>query len=287
MPVSNIAVHHEGYSPLQISEVKDRAENIPEEALINYLETIPQFSKQKSTIFTGLDQKYSMKYDYVFIKDSLNILGKKAHQMHSIFKPNFRKLSANIQHLKDFNKLLTQGTKEILYKAKDQGGHAKTMEISTFKQKGLAARLKAIFQISENDVSPSILNSDVVGIIRKIVWDGQIERLNAILHDLDSLKDKEENRFSTINILIHKLQRNIFQTVDYMYKQEMISEKALVDFFRLKNTFELAALNMYFNPEIDRVSDFWDRIYRNKNPISTLNRWDCSNYRTLYEAEIL
>ncbi|KNZ61230.1 hypothetical protein VP01_14326g1, partial [Puccinia sorghi] len=107
----------------------------------------------------------------------------------------------------------------------------------------------AIFQPFKKYVSPSVLNSDVVGIISKRVWDGQIERLNAILHDVNSLKDKPEVEFSIINSLIHKLQRNIFQTVDYMYKQEMISAKALKEFFQLKNTFEVAALNIDFNPE--------------------------------------
>mgnify|MGYP000945062919 CR=1 FL=1 len=54
MQASNIAVNHEEYIPLKINEVEDRAEKMPEEALINYLKATPQFSKQKSTIFTGL-----------------------------------------------------------------------------------------------------------------------------------------------------------------------------------------------------------------------------------------
>ena len=54
MEVSNLSTHHEEYIPLQISEVKDRAENIPEEELKKYLEAIPQFSKQKSIIFPYL-----------------------------------------------------------------------------------------------------------------------------------------------------------------------------------------------------------------------------------------
>ena len=54
MQASNIAVNHEEYIPLEINEVVAQAETIPEEALINYLKATPQFSKQKSTIFTGL-----------------------------------------------------------------------------------------------------------------------------------------------------------------------------------------------------------------------------------------
>ncbi|KNZ60557.1 hypothetical protein VP01_15378g1, partial [Puccinia sorghi] len=134
------------------------------------------------------------------------------------------------------------------------------------------------------DVSPSVLNSDVVGIISKMVWDGQIKRFHAILHDLDSLKnDKNKNTLIEVNILIHRLQQNIFQTVDYMYKQELISAKAFKEFFQLENTLELAALNLYFTPVRNRNADFWDVYRRKKNPISILNRWDCANYRTLYE----
>lgn len=55
MEASNIAVRHEDqYIPLDISEVKDRAEKIPEEELKKHLEAIPQFSKQKSIIFPYL-----------------------------------------------------------------------------------------------------------------------------------------------------------------------------------------------------------------------------------------
>ncbi|KNZ57958.1 hypothetical protein VP01_2031g5 [Puccinia sorghi] len=291
MEAFNIAVHHEDqYIPLQISEVKDRAEKIPEEALKNYLEAIPQFSKQKSIIFTGLAQKNSMKSDYIYIKDSLKMLEKEAHAMHSIFKemsdkPMFdlNKLSRNIQDLKDFGKLLTQGTTERLYKLKDQRSLIKIMEISHQKLGEFSRRVKAPFQHSKNDVSESILNSDVVEIISRMVWDGQIERLNAILHDLNSLKDDKDG-FSEVNILIDKLQRNIFQTVDYMYKQEIISAKALKDFFQLKNTLELAALNMYSNPEMDKFSDLWHQMFRDKNPISTRNEWYCANYRSLYQG---
>lgn len=53
MAASDIANHGE-YILLQISDVKERVESLPEEELINYLETIPQFYKHKSTIFTGL-----------------------------------------------------------------------------------------------------------------------------------------------------------------------------------------------------------------------------------------
>ncbi|KNZ60749.1 hypothetical protein VP01_1505g3 [Puccinia sorghi] len=115
MEASNIAVDHEDqYIPLEISEVKDRAENIPKEELKKYLQAIPQFSKQKSIIFTDLDQNNSMKDDYIFIKDSLKTLEKEAHGMQSLFeqisgeqmsdKPmsNFKKLSSNIHDLKAF-----------------------------------------------------------------------------------------------------------------------------------------------------------------------------------------
>ncbi|KNZ56982.1 hypothetical protein VP01_2271g2 [Puccinia sorghi] len=147
---------------------------------------------------------------------------------------------------------------------------------------GLSEAVMAIFQPFKKYVSPSVLNSDVVGIISKRVWDGQIERLNAILHDVNSLKDTEVE-FSIINSLIHELQKNIFQTVDYMYKQEMISAKALKEFFQLKNTFEVAALNIDYNPEEGRVWVLWDKHFGRKNPISTFNKWNCANYRNLYE----
>ncbi|KNZ58886.1 hypothetical protein VP01_183g2 [Puccinia sorghi] len=157
------------------------------------------------------------------------------------------------------------------------------MDIIHLNLEGLAGRVKDTFQNSENNVSASVLNSDVVEIINKMVSDGQVKRLNVILHDLNSLKEDKEDKFSELNILIKKLQRNIFQLVDYIYKQEIISAKALKTFFQMEGTLELAALNMYFTPELDKISDFWLEIYTDKDPISTLNRWDCANYRTLYE----
>ncbi|KNZ57079.1 hypothetical protein VP01_2248g3 [Puccinia sorghi] len=41
---------------------------------------------------------------------------------------------------------------------------------------------------------------------------------------------------------------------------------------------------MYFTPEIDKVLHFWTLIYRDRSPISTLNKWDGAIYRTLYEV---
>ncbi|KNZ56981.1 putative signal peptide protein [Puccinia sorghi] len=128
MEVSNLSTHHEEYIPLQTSEVKDRAEKMTEEELINYLETIPQFYKQKSTIFTGLDRKNSMKDDYILIKDSLKILEKATHERHSIFKPKFKELSRNIQLLKYFNELLTQINFSSMYSF----NHQSSLDLVTF-----------------------------------------------------------------------------------------------------------------------------------------------------------
>ncbi|KNZ55207.1 hypothetical protein VP01_273g5 [Puccinia sorghi] len=283
---SNIASHEE-HILLPMSYVKERVENIPEEELKNYLNTIPQFYKHKSTIFTCLDHKNSMEYDYTSIKGTLKRLGKEAHWTCSRLEDisSFKKIAKNIQHLKKFNKLLAQGTKERIYKLKDHGSHIKTMEISDLECKGFARRLREFFQTSvQHDASPRVLNTDVVEIIRQKVWDGQIERLNTILHNINSLKDEERSNYVLVNRMIHKLQRNIFQMVDYMFKQEIISAHAFRKFFGYKNTLEVACLNLYYTPENKEDSGLWYDMYHNKDPISSLNEWHSANYRTLYDV---
>ncbi|KNZ52432.1 hypothetical protein VP01_3578g2 [Puccinia sorghi] len=291
MEASNIAVHHEDqYILLETSEVKERAENIPEEELEKYLEAIPQFSKQKSIIFTDLDQNNSMKDDYIFIRDSLKNLENEAHGMQSIIEEmsikqkSDKSVSHFIQDLKDFSKLLTQGITERIYRLKDPGSHFKTMNLSHLDLEGFSSSVKDTVQDSENHVSASVLNSDVVEIISKKVLDDQILRLDAILHGLHSLRNVEKEEYWKVNYLIIKVQRNIFQTVVYMYKQEIISAKALKAFFQMKKTFQLATWNMYLAPRMDEINDSENTYYAYENSISTLRKWYSAHFRTLNEV---
>ncbi|KNZ64662.1 hypothetical protein VP01_10060g2, partial [Puccinia sorghi] len=125
------------------------------------------------------------------------------------------------------------------------------MDLSHLNLEEFASSVKDTVQDSENHVSPSLLNSDVVEIISEKVLDGQIQRLNAILHDLESLRNEEKEEYWNANYLIYNIQRNIFQTVDYMYKQEIISTKAFKQFYQMEHTFKLAAWNMYVTQLID------------------------------------
>ncbi|KNZ57788.1 hypothetical protein VP01_2072g5 [Puccinia sorghi] len=288
MEASNIAVRHEDqYIPLDISEVKNRAENIPEEELKKYLEAIPQFSKQKSIIFPYLDQNDSMKDDYIVIKDSLKNLENEAHGMQSIIEEISKKQKSDksiahlIQDLKDFNKLLTRGITEKPYGLKDPASHVKNMDPSNLDLEGFASSVKNTFQDSKHHVSANVLNLDVVEISRK-VSDGHIQRLNAIFHDFQSLRT-EEQKCLDIDDLIAKFQRNILQTVDYMYKQEIISAKDLKEFYQMKNTFELAAWNMFVTQLIDDYTGLEYIDFADENPVSTLSKWYSAHFRTLYE----
>ncbi|KNZ62437.1 hypothetical protein VP01_126g3 [Puccinia sorghi] len=143
-----------------------------------------------------------------------------------------------------------------------------TMELSGLESKVFAKRLREIFQPShQHDVSLRFLNTDVVKIIIQKVWDGQVERLNTIFHKINSLKDEERATFLEVNCMVDKLQRNIFQMIDYIFKQELISAHTFREF-------------MYFTPESKENSSLWHEL-GDKDPISALNQWHSENYRTL------
>lgn len=80
-----------------------------------------------------------------------------------------KELPRNIQNFRDFSEFLTHGTTERLYKLNDWGSHVNMyMEIISMKHKGLAGRVKAIFQKSNKEIPSSVLNADVVN----NYWDG-------------------------------------------------------------------------------------------------------------------
>ncbi|KNZ57627.1 hypothetical protein VP01_210g6 [Puccinia sorghi] len=139
--------------------------------------------------------------------------------------------------------------------------------------------MKNTFQHSEKDISASALNSDVVEIISKMVLDGQVERLNAILNDLNYLHCKKNLLFWQSHCSVHQsLVESLFEKVLKDEEEENSSEVNILihlqtESLQTKNTLELAALNMYFNKEIYQAPDFLHEIYTDKNPISTLHEW--------------
>ncbi|KNZ64061.1 hypothetical protein VP01_10717g1 [Puccinia sorghi] len=155
------------------------------------------------------------------------------------------------------------------------------MDLSHLNLEEFSSSVKDTVQDSENHVLASVLNSDVVEIISKKVFDGQIQRLNAIFHDLQSLRTEEE-QYLDVDDLISKVQSNILQTVDYMYKQAIISAKAFKQFYQMGYTFQRAALNMYITQLINDYHDL-DTDFSDVNPTSTLNKWYSAHFRTLYE----
>jgi UDP-N-acetylmuramoylalanine-D-glutamate ligase len=77
-------------------------------------------------------------------------------------------------------------------------------------------------------------------------WEKELEDLNSTLNDISSIKIKDwcwhESELS------RKLQKNLLQTIEYMYSHKIITGDSLRKFLKLQNTMQIVACN--------RVVDF-------------------------------
>jgi len=129
---------------------------------------------------------------------------------------------------------------------------------------------------SETAVSRE-LSLDLVEQIRQKVWDGQVDKLSVILHEISFPMDNYQKSRPKEDELFVELQNLIFQQAGYMYKQKMISGEAFKNFCQSKTTLEMAALNM--------INTAYPKLFTNLNPVTVLNEWNSETYRRIYEGE--
>ncbi|KAI9622691.1 hypothetical protein H4Q26_014972 [Puccinia striiformis f. sp. tritici PST-130] len=217
-------------------------------------------------------QTNSKKDDYLFMKKSLEDIRNGYDKISHNGNPLNARLSENIEKLQTLHELILLEMKNKIYTSKDNGSR-----ITDIK---MLLDLYSTQQISKLVTSEEDLVRDVVEKVRGKVFDfdDRCKHLNNILHDIASFKiGKTIDLANVENQLALKLQHNVFQTVAYMYNQDMITEEAFQNFYELKNTMEVAAINMITTICIKHPT----AISRGKDVENVLRNWYCSNSRAL------
>jgi hypothetical protein len=109
--------------------------------------------------------------------------------------------------------------------------------------------------------------------------------LDKMLHDTPYLPlDKKIDLKNEVNRNTLKLQRIIFQLVDYMLKYQLIKADHFKHFFRDEKTLELAAINMVTTFALDNEKDLEFKFNRYYSSKIFLRSWNCSHLKSLPQS---
>ena len=181
---------------------------------------------------------------------------------------DFDQVSKTIEKLEPFHKLIQKGIQDRIYKMENQGSRITNIEIL-----GIGDASHS----SEPAAFPTHLDLDIMEQIIQKVWDGQVDKLSVILHEISFPMDNYQKSRPKEDELFVELQNLIFQQAGYMYKQKMISGEAFKNFCQSKTTLEMAALNL--------INTAYPKLFTNLNPVTVLNEWNSETYRRIYEGE--
>jgi hypothetical protein len=202
--------------------------------------------------------------------------------------PVFKKVSNGINEMEAFYEVhLLKGIREKIYKTNQKGTNMKIIETNygiSQKLKLFFNRIGEILKISKPELPTKDLSEDIVEKIMNMVWDIHVKELTSILQDIPAFNIGNWNPYWMENQMALKLQKNVFQTMDYIYKQKIITAETFKSFFKTENTLEIASFNLILSSTIEE--DLADRAFRFPNLISLLNQWHCENYRNLYKGNV-
>jgi hypothetical protein len=210
-----------------------------------------------------------------------------------IVKTNFEKdvkLEKYVEEFKYIHGFMLFQAQHGILKFKRQGLCVKRFQSSgssheNLNLKGVPEMPKGlpIFTVRYSNNSKTVdLNEDVMNLVINKKFISMIGKLNVILHNLNLFHEKNPVFLSDgVNERAAKMQNLVFQMVSSIYKQSLITQTHLRDFFEINGTLELAAINMitYF------------KIQRNQNTYFSsskviLKSWNSSHFRTFLEGEI-
>ncbi|KAI7965297.1 hypothetical protein MJO29_003395, partial [Puccinia striiformis f. sp. tritici] len=96
--------------------------------------------------------------------------------------------------------------------------------------------------MTEINTLRTVLHGDLLDEVKERVLKSHLENLNILLHQVDSLQSRKGSYFA--NSIPLQLQEFIFQTVDCLYRYDMIPASMVREFFAIDQTLEVAVHNM-------------------------------------------
>jgi hypothetical protein len=199
-------------------------------------------------------------------------------------------LLRSIRKLEAFHSVILEEIIYKIYKSNDTKSNKITLQMCNLDTEILQKNLPILDPKWRYNSGSSFkgeeLPQDIVETIKKKVLEGQLIQLNKLLHKIGSFK-RVFQRFGVDQIendIALKIQNNIFKTVDYMYVQDFITKKALIEFYQTGNTMELAAYVMVKNYDFEHKI----KVYSTHNfPSNTgiPRNWNFSHYRSFLKGK--
>ncbi|KNF02567.1 hypothetical protein PSTG_04165 [Puccinia striiformis f. sp. tritici PST-78] len=162
--------------------------------------------------------------------DGLDSLRKKQEteiesQLDKDPKSDLVKAKALIQGIKELEIILTQLLRDTI--------RAKVTELCSMHPHRTMTEINTL---------RTVLHGDLLDEVKERVLKSHLENLNILLHQVDSLQSRKGSYFA--NSIPLQLQEFIFQTVDCLYRYDMIPASMVREFFAIDQTLEVAVHNM-------------------------------------------
>ncbi|KAA1119335.1 hypothetical protein PGT21_022486 [Puccinia graminis f. sp. tritici] len=265
-----------------------------EERIKNYIATVSQFRKQEG-IFPEMKnhiqcQRISTGEDFIAMRQDLLRIKKEYNQKLVYYKELAETdLLRSIKILEAFHLVILEEMIYKIYKSNDTKSNKITLQMCNLDTETLQKHFPLTGPKWKSDSGSSFkgeeLPQDVVETIKKKVLEGHLIKMNEILHKIGSFK-RVFQRFGVYQIannIALKIQNNIFKTVDYMYIQDVMNEKALREFYQTGNVMEIAAYVMVRNYDFEhKIQVYSTHTFPSNTGIP--RDWNFSHYRSFFKV---
>ncbi|POW10858.1 hypothetical protein PSHT_08588, partial [Puccinia striiformis] len=240
-----------------------------------YLSTVNQFRKEYTTLAPAselyqdfgdsernLNAVSEIEKDFKLTREILKQIMTVFEDIGVDKKPqlaSLRGLMENMGDLNQFHELLSLITAHEDFDP--EVAHASNTRVLSFvaSQKGLTlGKVVAKALIVSTTINPSLkrivsklmkkyvdLTSDPEASCLGGVGKFLSKELNELLHGIGQFDNKNKiNLNQTENQVIIEIRSLVFQTIEYLYKKKLINQEEFTEFFRTKNTMEIAANTM-------------------------------------------
>jgi hypothetical protein len=142
-------------------------------------------------------------------------------------------------------------------------------------------------KFSQANVSlPQQIHLDLGLKINTMIWDSYVDDLHSILPDIPPKPEPTDFDSWKFFFMSLRLQKNILQTVEYMYSHKIITADALTKFLKMDNTLQITAFSIVY-----AIPPKWKEVcHEGKNcqiRIEFVNGGSLNgNYRSFYEGEL-
>jgi hypothetical protein len=235
-----------------------------------------------------------MKHHLLGLKKRLIKVRKDYDELPSKTKRRARGLPKNIKKMEDFQKVLLNGVQDggddffsgresPINDVENIGLEPTQNKESLEKGVKIWKKLVDFLTFFKLDEPPKQkIHGNLSNKRSQVLWDSYAENLRKILHDISLFKGGSNVKLGKGNSVSLRLQKNVLETIDYMYRHKMITKYALQNFCQNKKTLEISAYCKSFLPHIQEDNELKTYLYL--PPLALLNEWHSDSDRRFCEG---